>query len=47
MKTERLEISDNQKQQIITMLQGQGISQSEIDQIINGNYENYNTEADL
>lgn len=47
MKTERLEISDNQKQQIITMLQGQGISQSEIDQIINGDYENYNTEADL
>ena len=47
MKTERLEISDNQKQQIITMIQGQGISQSEIDQIINGNYENYNTEADL
>ncbi len=47
MITEQLRMSAEQKQQIITMLQSQGISQSEIDQIINGDYESYDTGADL
>lgn len=47
MRTERLDISAEQKQQISTMLQRQGISQSEINPIINGNYESYDTGADL
>ena len=29
------------------MLQSQGLSQAEIEQIINGNYESYETGADL
>lgn len=47
MRTERLDMSAEQKQQISTMLQRQGISQSEINPIINGNYESYDTGADL
>ena len=47
MRTEKLQMSAEQKQQITTMLQSQGISQSEIDQIINGDYESYDTGEDL
>ena len=47
MRTEQLQMSAEQKKQITTMLQSQGISQSEIDQIINGDYECYDTGADL
>lgn len=47
MRTEQLHMSTEQKEQITTMLQSQGISQSEIEQIINGDYEIYDTEADL
>lgn len=47
MRTEQLHVSAEQKQQITTMLQSQGISQSKIDQIINGTYESYETQTDL
>ena len=47
MRTEQLHMSTEQKEQITTMLQSQGISQSEIDQIINGDYESYDTGTDL
>lgn len=47
MRTEYLHVSAEQKEQITTMLQSQGISQSEIDQIINGDYESYDTGTDL
>lgn len=47
MRTEQLHMSAEQRQQITTMLQSQGIFQSEIDKIINGDYESYNTRADL
>lgn len=47
MRTEKLHMSEEQKQQIINMLKSQGISQSEIDEIINGDYENYDRESDL
>lgn len=47
MRTEQLHMSAEQKEQITTMLQSQGISQSEIDQIINGDYESYDTGTDL
>lgn len=47
MRTEQLHMSAEQTEQITTMLQSQGISQSEIDQIINGDYESYDTGTDL
>lgn len=47
MKTEQLTMSADQRQQLTTMLQSQGISQAEIDQIINGDYESYDTGTDL
>lgn len=47
MRTEQLHMSAEQKEQITTMLQSQGISQLEIDQIINGDYESYDTGTDL
>ena len=44
---EKVEMSPEQKQQIYSMLQSHGLSQSEIDVILNGNYESYNSEYDL
>lgn len=47
MSSERIQISQEQAQKISNMLQSQGIPQSEIDQIINGEYETYSTEYDI
>lgn len=47
MSNEQIRISPEQAQKISQMLQNDGVSQSEISQIINGNYETYNTEFDL
>ena len=47
MRNEKIEISKEQKQQISSMLQSQGLSQSEIDVILNGEYEGYDSEYDL
>ena len=47
MRIEQLHMSSEQKEQIITILQSQGICQSKIDQIINGDYESYDTGTDL
>ena len=43
MRIEQLHMSEEQKKQITTMLQIQGISQKEIERIINGDYESYDT----
>ena len=47
MRTEKLHMSEEQKEKITTMLQSQGISNEEIKRIINGDYESYDTGADL
>lgn len=47
MSSERIQMSPEQAQRISNMLQSQGISQSEIDRIINGEYETYSTEYDI
>lgn len=47
MSSERIQMSQEQAQKISNMLQSQGIPQSEIDQIINGEYETYSTEYDI
>lgn len=47
MSGERIQMSPEQAQRISNMLQSQGISQSEIDLIINGEYETYSTEYDI
>ena len=47
MSSERIQMSPEQAQRISNMLQSQGISQSEIDQIIDGEYETYSTEYDI
>ena len=47
MSSERIQMSLEQTQRISNMLQSQGISQSEIDRIINGEYETYSTEYDI
>ena len=47
MSSERIQMSPEQAQRILNMLQSQGISQSEIDRIINGEYETYSTEYDI
>ena len=47
MSNEQIRISPEQAQKISQILQNDGVSQTEIDQIINGNYETYNTEFDL
>lgn len=47
MSSERIQMSPGQTQRISNMLQSQGISQSEIDRIINGEYETYSTEYDI
>ena len=47
MSSERIQMSPEQAQRISNMLQSQGIPQSEIDQIINGEYETYSTEYDI
>lgn len=47
MNSGKLRISPEQAKKISTMLQEQGINQNEIEQIINGNYEEYESEYDL
>ena len=47
MKSERIEMSQEQAQKISNMLQSQGVSKAEIDQIINGEYETCDSEHDL
>lgn len=47
MSSERIQMSPEHAQMISNMLQSQGIPQSEIDQIINGEYETYSTEYDI
>lgn len=47
MNKERLNLSLEQEQKIFNLLQSQGISQSEIEQIINGSYEGYDSKYDL
>ena len=47
MRNEKIEMSQEQKQQISSMLQSHGLSQSEIDVILNGEYEGYDSEYDL
>ncbi len=47
MKNEQLNISSEQAQKISQMLRSEGISQSKIAQIINGEYESYDTAYDL
>lgn len=43
----KLHMAEKQKQQIIDYLQSQGIPKQKIDEIINGDYEIYDTESDL
>lgn len=47
MQTEQLEMSEEQAQKISNMLQSQGLSQSEIDVILNGEYSSFQTDMDL
>lgn len=47
MNSERIQISPQQAQEIEKMLKSQGIAQSKINQIINGEYETYSTEYDI
>ena len=47
MSGEKIQISLEQAQRISTMLQSQGIPQSKIDQIINGEYETFSTTDDI
>ena len=47
MSNEKIKILQEQQQKISNMLQSQGISETEIDQIINGDYEGYTTGEDL
>ena len=47
MKNEKIDMSLEQRQQISSMLQLQGLSQSEIDVILNGEYQSYDSEYDL
>ena len=47
MRNEKIEMSQEQRQQISSVLQSQGLSQSEIDVILNGEYESYDSEYDL
>lgn len=47
MEIEQLKLSSTQKQQITNMLQNQGLSQSDINEILNGNYSTFQNEADL
>ena len=47
MSGEKIQISLEQAQRISTMLQSQGIPQSKIEQIINGEYETFSTTYDI
>lgn len=47
MEIEQLNLSSTQKQQITNMLQNQGLSQSDINEILNGNYTTFQNEVDL
>ena len=47
MSGEKIQMSLEQAQRISTMLQSQGIPQSKIDQIINGEYETFSTTYDI
>lgn len=47
MKKEKIEMSTEQMEKISNMLQQQGLSKTEIDVILNGEYESYDNEYDL
>ena len=47
MRSEKIDMSLKQRQQLSDMLQKQGLSQSEIDVILNGDYDCYDSEYDL
>ena len=47
MSSERIQMSPEQSQKIENVLQSQGIPQSKINQIINGEYETYDNEYDI
>lgn len=47
MEIEQLNLSSTQKQQITNVLQNQGLSQSDINEILNGNYSTFQNEVDL
>lgn len=47
MKNERLDMSTEQMEKLSNMLQQQGLSKTEIDVILNGEYESYDSKYDL
>lgn len=47
MQTEQLKMSDEQAQQISSMLQIQGLTPAEINEILNGEYTTFQTDMDL
>ncbi len=47
MQTEQIKMSDEQAQQISSMLQKQGLMQTEINEILNGEYTTFQTDMDL
>lgn len=47
MQRETLKMSIEQREQISTMLQNQGLSQAEIDEILNGAYSSFETSTEL
>ena len=47
MQVEKIEMLNNQEQQIVSMLQKQGLTPSEINEILNGEYESYDSKEDL
>ena len=47
MQTEQIKMSDEQVQQISSMLQKQGLTPAEINEILNGEYTTFQTDTDL
>ena len=47
MLKEQIRMSNEQAQQISNMLQRQGLTESEINEIINGEYSSFQTDMDL
>lgn len=47
MQTEQIKMSDEQAEQISNMLKTQGLTPSEINEILNGNYSTFQNEVDL
>ena len=47
MLKEKLKMSNEQAQQISNMLQKQGLTEAEINEILNGEYSSFQTDMDL